>query len=238
MLSKNRNFYKLKFSTIKVKRLVEKDLLLKIAPCSNKGYTFIKLDSLLEPILSNLIFKSQDIANLNDLNFAKIYFFVNRLFSGVLDRERFMFKFKKPVSSMHPQQNRRNLEVRSGNIPYHFVKTVNQAELLNLIIYFIYFLCPFLKQKQVLTKINFKYDKRVLDISVSDLTLLAAGSSAFHLFHDFFDWNKAQLFWHLQFNRDKNIISNGINSKDLMFFYQCLSFFRMGGGKLATTFNF
>jgi hypothetical protein len=77
----------------------------------------------------------------------------------------------------------------------------------------------------------------MINISILDMTLLAAGSSAFHFFHDFFDWNKAQLLWRIEPNIkiDKKVENN---HEKLLYFYYLNSFFRIGVYKTATNFNF
>jgi hypothetical protein len=77
----------------------------------------------------------------------------------------------------------------------------------------------------------------MINISILDMTLLAAGSSAFHFFHDFFDWNKAQLLWRIEPNIkiDKKVENN---HEKLLYFYYLNSFFRIGVYKTTTNFNF
>jgi hypothetical protein len=233
MLSRNRNFYKLRINMRRIERKSEIDFFLKSSHTFYDKRELVSIKKIVNVINGDITFKSQDILNFNDLNFAKVYFFLNRLLLGVFRENRIAFKFRKPNISTYSQRNKKLTEVRSGNTPYNFIRNFGKNEIFGVIIYLIYFLRPFSKQKQITVRTNYSRNRNMINISFLDMTLLAAGSSAFHFFHDFFDWNKAQLLWRIELDK-------GINNdyEKLLYFYYFSSFFRIGVNKTAVNFNF
>jgi hypothetical protein len=266
MLSKNKNFFKLNMYTASFITAFDYDFLLKtpkLLPVL-KGNELVTINrhlninfmNLLNVVSSNLIFKSNDLINYNDVNFAKIYFFLNRLFFGVFTSEkRLNFKFKRPKPIHHKSRQAVN-KIGSNLLCYFSLNIIDSVNLRLLFSYYLYFLQPYSKFRQLPQRSNFQSNKISknnsivslvedlieINLSVLDLSSLAAGSSSFYLFHDYFDWNIVQMFLKIKIKKFtyplsnkvsktavKSIVENNKNTlKSVIYFFQLLTFLRLG----------
>jgi len=216
-LSKNKNFFKLSRIMQYYEKALFQDFNLKFSIKEKSGIAVIydfQVTDLLEDIYETaqlkINFNSLDIQSLNDINLAKIYFFLNRFYFGIFNRvQSEKFLLKRPKVSIH-RGRKESIESKLYNL--NFNNFTNDYKNIRLkLAHFLFYLLPFVNYRRLPYRSIFKrqenlmYQKFNLNFSLLDIIPLAAGSASFNLYHDYYDWNKIRLFFSLVNNSEMSL---------------------------------